>query len=217
MSLAAVELTIRVEAIQADRLPSEIQHHGTACCRLACAWLEGVDASWHGGRACNAPPAWIVQRWKWGGLSWPLHWCQIPEADVLDCGALAALCAAMWRRRTEGIIPVQLIQRYAAQDTIHWAATWRLDELETAWLDEDLAYHEVVGRVRGGSIDLWDSTDAVWLKPTPAGSYGHALSVRASGSGSDAETMLWGSHVLPSRRWAVLLDAWTPRACAQTP
>jgi hypothetical protein len=164
--------------------------------------LLGLDGSWHRGRGRDAPPAWIAERWNWGATVWPLHWCDIPDAETLDCGALAALCRALWSSRCEGILPVQLVQRYAAHDTIHWVATWKRDQVETGWIDGDLAYHEIVGWERDGCLELWDSTDTAWLRPTAPGSYGCAVSLRAGSEGGRA--MRWESHHLTAGCWTPL-------------
>src|SRR5207244_4063127 len=92
--------------------PSQFGDHGAVCCAVARGWLTAMDRScsfrsggWH-------PPAWLRARYSWGPVRWPVYWCEVPAADTLDCGSLAALATELFRRRGEKAASVQLILRY---------------------------------------------------------------------------------------------------------
>ncbi len=147
--------------VAGGREPFEIADHGAPCCVLARTWLEGLDATFHRGRARASPPAWIGQRLTAGGTPRAVHWCEIPEAAALDGAALAALGRGLWRLRCEGIRAVQLVERSAGGA---------------------LAYREAIGREVDGRIEIWDR--GAWLRPERAAA---ALAGRATGEDVAAE------------------------------
>ena len=159
------------------REPFEIADHGARCCVLARAWLEGLDATFHRGRARAAPPAWIAQRFA-AGRPTPrrtLHWCEIPQAGALDDAALAALGRELWRLRCDAIRAVQLVERSPGGG---------------------LAYREAIGRELDGRLEIWDG--AAWLRPGSAALVG----LRVTGAGT--ELLLWGAHSLAAGEWTLV-------------
>jgi hypothetical protein len=163
------------EAVADGREPFAIADHGARCCVLARTWLEGLDATFHRGRARTAPPAWIAQRFAGGAPRPALHWCEIAQAGALDATALAALGRELWRLRCDTIRAVQLVERCAGGG---------------------LAYREAIGRELDGRLEIWDGGG--WLRP---GSAAPALAgVRVTGAG--AGLLRWGDLPLTTGEWA---------------
>lgn len=128
-------------AVSVDREPLEIAHHGGRCCVLARTWLEGLDATFNGGPARIAPPAWIGQRFTADAANPAVHWCDIPAADALHPAAAVALGRELWGLRCKGIRGVQI----AAGS----------------------GYIEAIGRETDGCLEIWDGL--AWLRPAPGG------------------------------------------------
>jgi hypothetical protein len=160
---------------------STIDDHREPCCRRARAWLHGVDAnsSYRDGRWF--PPTWLREKYNWGPLRWPLYWCSVPDAEVLDCGALAAVAQEVYRRRGMIAMPVQLILRYPQHVTNQWSAMWQRAGLSDNWISGEFCYHEACGALDGQTeILVWDSTANRWLDPpeSPSESFASVAGIK---------------------------------------
>ena len=193
------DLAAAVDALRADREPWQIEHHGEDCCVLAVSWLQGLDATFHRGRARAAAPAWVARRWARGATRPELHWCEIPQAPALSCAAAAAVGRDLWGGRCDGIRAVQLVELLSA----HRAATRDREELRAAGPGELLAYHEAVGRERDGSLEIWDCANGVWLRP-PAAGRSPTVGVRVAGAPA---TLRWGDTRVQPGSWCPVAGA----------
>ncbi len=171
------EPVFKLAAVADGREPFEIADHGARCCVLARTWLEGLDATFHRGRARTAPPAWIGQRFGAGAPRGVLHWCDIPQAGALDAAALAALGRELWRLRCDGIGAVQLVERSGGGR---------------------LAYREAIGRELDGRLEIWDG--AGWLRPASAAQA--LVGVRVTGAGT--EILRWADLRLTTGEWTTV-------------
>jgi hypothetical protein len=175
-----LELEFALRGLQQGRQPSEIRDHTTRCCAHARAWLRCLDASFHRGRALEAPPTWITRRWPSDTTTHPLHWCEIPAARTLGPGASAALARELWSERCAGIDAVELVERGCGA----------------------LAYHEAVGRVQGDRLEIWMPRDGAWRRSAAADSSHSPLSLRVAGSPS--MILRWGAYDVVRGRWMAL-------------
>ncbi len=208
------DLEPALPGLQAGRQPTEIADHGTRCCVVARTWLRCLDAGFHRGRAQEAPPGWIAQRWPRGATTPPLHWCEIPAARALSPGVSAALARELWSGRCEGLCAVELIEHDRPGGTV---AGGPAEQSATGPAGGALVYDEAVGRERGDRLEIWRPRDGTWRRP-PGGAGRVPLSLRVAGQ---AATILhWGEHRLARGRW-VSLDAPPPRldlpVAAQSP
>ena len=192
MTSAAVEAGA---ALVAGRTPSELLIHDDSCCAIAASWLLSSDAAHCEGE--STPPRWISSQYRWGPSPWPIHLCDATAAEILDCGALAALSLAAWGRRCKSLVPVQLVQRYDREDCEHWALTWEQASMRCDWIDGSLVYHEAVGMVRDGALRVWDPTDEIFVPPEEGPGYGSVVGLAVGG---DAPVS-FGDLVLPPAEW----------------
>ena len=197
---------------RADGLPSDrwqdfphsaISDHGSRCCDIARDWVIGMDFALLNGGAHSSGPRWLRARYKWGPSSWPIHWCEVVERKVIDCGAHAALAGAVFAARGEISFPAQLIQRYSPAAIEQWRSSWDEERASCHWLAEDIIYHEVVALLVGASaIKLWDASAGCWLDPRQAGDgYGNILAVRIFADRHFAEGLSWGERRLEPGSW----------------
>lgn len=153
--------------------PSRILDHSKECCTIAREWFVALDKSFLAGGSILSGPRWIRLRWSWGPVKWPLYWCQIPTLRALDCGALAALARIAFGSRGLVTFPVQLIQRFSAQDAYHWSKKWQIVSRSPDWISGDLVYHEACAViVQESQVKVWDPTDSCWISPSKAVGYG---------------------------------------------
>ena len=159
---------------------SAISHHGTACCNVAREWVIATDYSLLNGGDLTSGPRWLRERYKWGPSAWPIHWCELVEREVIDCGAHAALADAVFKARGLTAFHAQFIQRYSADATEQWGRKWQAEDVSCHWIDEDLIYHEGNALLVGeDEVKLWDGSAGWWLNPRQAGGgYGSVVAVR---------------------------------------
>lgn len=79
--------------------PFELAEHSKACCRTAKAWLRTHDLASRRSETVLAPPNWIRRRWRWGPSEEVVFWCDIVDADIMDCGRLAAVSREILAKR----------------------------------------------------------------------------------------------------------------------
>jgi|GEM_PF-618196 len=127
--------------------PSEISHHGEACCEVAREWLLSMDYSELCGAALTSGPRWLRNRYKWGASTFPIYWCDAVTRKTLDCGALAAFSHAIFCSRGVESFRVQMVQRYSEDSGRQWNESWNDTGEPLKWVSEDLIYHEGVAIV----------------------------------------------------------------------
>jgi hypothetical protein len=217
------EITAGIERWRAQP-PSQLLDHERDCCRMARAWFHSLDYSFDSVVASAdrfRGPRWIRDRYPWGPSRWPLSWCEVVEAEELDCGALTALAREVFTTRGVLCWPAQLVQRFSMQDTQHWRTLWGSGPGLFEWTAGDLIYHEAAAVVvRDRSVKIWDPTHNWWIPPEQADGYGATLLVRVSvpdhavGEGA----LGWGSHRLRPNAWEAVADTRVPAtpgaACA---
>ncbi len=187
--------------------PSTISDHGRPCCRAARAWLRGADASrsyraghWHA-------PSWLRSDYEWGPVSWPIYWCSIPHLEKLDCGALAAVAAELYRLRGVPVIPIQLALRYPIHAAEQWVRMWEREGMSAAWIMGEFCYHEACGVIKGQAIHVWDPTENRWLTPptSPNNAFASVVAIKIADPDSGEQvTLAWGSLRLRSGGWRSL-------------
>lgn len=183
------------------RTPPSLAVHRSSCCEVARAWFLAMGQV--RARHEYALPVWVSQRWRWGPVSWPLHWCEAMVAEKLDCGALSFLGRQAVEMSGEEACIVQLIQRFDLSTCATWRAAWAAAEGVGQWIWGSLIYHEAVGCLDGDSIVVWDpSVDGIRSAITPEG-YGSIVAVRVNLCGSIGENQFvrWGRIRLPVNSW----------------
>jgi hypothetical protein len=179
--------------------PSALAAHDAECCRDARAWFLAMNRSlWRG----QGAPAWIGRHYAWGPTRWPLHWCDAVGAKELCCGAQAALGVEAFRARGVEAVPVQLVQRFGAEDADHWRGTWEAGGASAAWLGDGLVYHEACAVLEGGRARVWDPTASMWASPDEVRGYGSVAAIRFGGPAAGDRVVAWGELVVPLGRWA---------------
>ncbi len=203
LSDADKELNSAVEKFS-HFIPSIILHHGKDCCVMAHEWFKALDISFLIDGSIYSAPSWIRSQWKWGGMDWPLFWCQVPDLKTLDCGALAALSCEAFRQRGLSVFSVQLIQRFSLHDAYHWDRKWAEKGLLSNWISGSLVYHEACAVLIGpNQVRVWDPTDNTWLRPSQCGGYATTVAVRfvAEGYPAKIDVLKWEYLVIPSNTW----------------
>jgi hypothetical protein len=189
---------------------STFQHHGEACCRRAVAWVLALDKSLSLGADPDSPPTWLRERYEWGPLVWPVPWCQVPEAEELDCGALAALALELLLVRSYHALPAQLAVQYPDGQTSHWRERWAQALASSAWIDGNRVYHEAVAVIgMHDQMRIWDPTDGSWLDRTTDLSAGAVEAVRVASRGRGAMLdpgfrLTWDGAPVEVDRWTFL-------------
>lgn len=184
--------------VWAHRPPSEIHSHDAPCCRRAKAWLRGMSFGAIAAGESLGEPRWVAERFEWGPVVWPLHWCDVLRADSLDCGALADVSRYSLEVRGIEACHVQLVEKYSRDDRRHWAASWQSGGLSLDWSIDGLTYHEAVGVVVGDSIRVWDATRNAWRDHAETSGYGSIAAVRYWGQ---HPRLSWGPTRLRSGAW----------------
>lgn len=196
------EVTAGIERWRAQP-PSDLLDHGAECCRTARAWFHSLDYSLASADRFRGP-RWVRDRYPWGPSRWPLSWCEVVEAEELDCGALTALARDVFTTRGVLCWPAQLVQRFSTQDTQHWRTLWGSGAGLFEWTAGHLIYHEAAAVVAPDrSIKIWDPTHNWWIPPEQVDGYGATLLARVSVTGQEhaGSALHWGSHRLRPSIW----------------
>jgi hypothetical protein len=186
---------------------SSITHHGRACCDTAHAWIVAMDFAMLNGGDLSSGPRWLRERYKWGPSPWPIHWCEVVERQVIDCGAHAALAHEVFTARGQTSFPAQLVQRYSAEATEQWRGKWTEEQVSCHWLSDDVIYHEATALLVGeDEVKLWDSSAGWWLNARQQGAgYGSLLAVRIfapdHGHAGGGDGFRWGERRLKPNVW----------------
>ncbi len=184
---------------------SVIQSHPEDCCRTARAWLIAMDCAGSFREGQWDPPLWLRELYEWGPTQWPLHICSLPEAKVLDCGALAATALLVMQSRGNIATSVQVALRYPLASCEQWALLWKHHSLDADWIADDICYHEVCGIVRNGELELWDPTDNRWIEPPTQTkqAYGQVLALRVTHV-PGYKSVTWGHWSVSAGEWQVV-------------
>lgn len=184
---------------------SAISHHGRACCEVAREWVVAMDYAMLNGGDLGSGPRWLRARYKWGPSSWPIHWCEVVERKVIDCGAHAALAHEVFAARGRTAFPAQFVQKYSADATGQWRGAWAKEDVSCHWLSDDLIYHEANALLVGeDEVKLWDGSAGWWVNPRQQGSgYGNLVAVRifADGQIGGGDGFRWGERLLKPNVW----------------
>ena len=181
--------------------PSEVQHHGGACCAIAKQWFHGMARANDFSIADNLShqgPAWLHLKFNWGANRWPAYWCDLMQSRTFDCGVFAALSREIFRLKGMTAHPGQIIQYFGAQATSHWSAAWHNKTQAFGWIGDGFVYHEVaIVENSDGSCRIYDPTDGFWMNPALNRGHGRAVAMKSS-----APVLLtWGPYQLPPDTW----------------
>lgn len=187
------------------RPASRISHHGGACCEQARAWLLTLDRSRRAAEPQLSGPKWIVQQYPWGPSDWPIYWCELVQAENLDCGALADLTRTVFTARGVVCLSVQLVQQYSTDDAKHWISTWREASRHVDWIVGPFSYHEACAVLGDeGNIRIWDSTDNVWISRRATDGYGAVVAIRIPALEHDFSSLSWEGQRIEPNVWQEL-------------
>ena len=205
---------LQTEASAPDRLPgnkwrhfpiSTLSHHGEACCDVARRWIVAMDFAQLNGGDRLSGPRWLRARYEWGPSPWPMHWCELVERKVIDCGAHSALAHAAFEGRGVTAFRAQFIQSYSPDAQAQWRTKWGAEQVSDHWLGEDSAiYHEGNAILAGyDEVKLWDSSAGHWLNPRHVEGYGSLSAVRlfADGALGGGDGLRWGEHRIKPNAW----------------
>lgn len=204
---APVEGTPRV-TLPSDRwrnFPiSMLSHHGGACCEVARHWVVAMDFAQLNGGDRLSGPRWLRARYEWGPSPWPMHWCELVERKVIDCGAHSALAHAAFEARGVTAFRAQFIQRYSADAQAQWRTKWGAEQVSDHWIGDEVIYHEGNAVLLGeDEVKLWDSSAGCWLNSRQVQGYGSLAAVRlfADGSWGSGDGLRWGEHRIKPNAW----------------
>ena len=184
--------------------PATVSHHGRGCCEIVKEWIISTDQSLLNGGNELTGPRWLRHRFEWGPTRYPIHWCEIGKAKVLDCGVHAAIGQEVFIARGIKAFRAQMVQEYSESSAEQWQLTWQDRDAITTWLDGELIYHEGCAVVTGvGETKLWDPSAGWWMDPRTTAGYGslRALRIFAAAAAGPFE---WDTHVIPVNEWTVI-------------
>jgi hypothetical protein len=197
-----------------ERLPSDrwqhfphstLSHHGKACCDIAREWVVAMDYAMLNGGDLASGPRWLRARYKWGPSPWPMHWCELVERKVIDCGAHAALAHEVFTARGQKSFHAQVVQKYSPDATSQWRGAWAKEDVSCHWLSDDIIYHEATALLVGeDEVKLWDASAGWWLNPRQQGAgYGNLLAVRifAGEQIGGGDGFRWGERRFKPNVW----------------
>jgi hypothetical protein len=184
---------------------SWLSHHGAPCCETARQWIVAMDFAQLNGGDRMSGPRWMRQKYEWGPSPWPMHWCELVERDVIDCGAHSALAHEAFCARGVTAFRAQFIQRYSDDAQGQWRSRWGADQVSDHWLgDDSVIYHEGNAILVGeDEVKFWDSSASCWLNPRHLSGYGSLAAARlfAEGSWGGGDGLRWGEHRIKPNVW----------------
>lgn len=194
----------QVHARWTDFPLSFFSHHGGECCEAARLWLRNMDFAQLNGGDRASGPRWIRKQYDWGPSAWPLHWCEALDADVVDCGAHAALAQEAFEARGQTAYRAQFVQGYGKRAVDQWRIRWQAEGASDHWLGDGFIYHEGNAVLVGGALKLWDGSAGCWLNPMHTSGYGSVLAVRVATHGAHDGALRWGPHEIAPDTWQSL-------------
>jgi hypothetical protein len=183
---------------------SSLGHHGAACCDTAREWIVAMDQSQLTGGELLTGPRWLRKRYEWGPSPWPMHWCELVERKVIDCGAHSALAHEAFTARGLTAFRAQFVQRYDADAMAQWRTKWSAEKVSDHWLGDDVIYHEGNALLVGeDEVKLWDASAGWWINPRQTPGYGSLAAVRifADGQWGGGDGFRWGEHRIKPNVW----------------
>jgi hypothetical protein len=183
---------------------SRLSHHGDSCCEIARHWILAMDLAQLGGGDRLSGPRWLRARYEWGPSPWPMHWCELVERKVIDCGAHSALAHEAFIARGVSAFRAQFVQRYSADAQAQWRAKWAADQVSDHWIGHDVIYHEGNAiLVESNEVKLWDSSGGCWLNPRQTRGYGSLAAVRLviEPDQASSASIRWGEHRIRPNSW----------------
>ncbi len=215
MYLDAAEKLDEVRAEERPKAPSAgarwqhfpyscLLHHGDTCCEIAREWVIANDFAQLNGSDLLSGPRWLRQKYEWGPSPWPMHWCDVVERKVIDCGAHSALAHEVFTARGVTAFRAQFIQSYTADALSQWRTKWVDDKVSDHWIGDDVIYHEGNALLVGeDELKLWDSSAGWWINPRQNGGYGSLAAVRifADGQWGGGDGFRWGERRIKPNEW----------------
>jgi hypothetical protein len=183
---------------------SMLSHHGGACCEVARHWVIAMDFAQLNGSDRLSGPRWLRARYEWGPSPWPMHWCELVERKVIDCGAHSALAQAAFTARGVTAFRAQFVQRYGPDAHAQWRSKWGAEQVSDHWIGDDVIYHEGNAVLLGDNkLKLWDASAGCWLNPAQTNGYGSLAGLRLFGDGAAARRtgLRWGEHRITLDQW----------------
>jgi hypothetical protein len=184
---------------------SVLSDHGSSCCEIAREWLRAMDFAQLNGGSLSSGPRWIRQKYDWGPSKWPIHWCEVIERKVIDCGVHAALAHEAFTGRGLVAFRAQFLQRYSKDAHEQWRTRWADEDASDHWLGEDMIYHEGNALLIDGGeeVRLWDGSAGCWLDAPTSIGYGSMVAVRifADGQWGGGDGLRWGEYRFQPNRW----------------
>jgi hypothetical protein len=182
-----------------------LSHHGAACCDVAREWIVANDYAQLNGGDLLTGPRWLRQKYEWGPSPWPMHWCEVVERKVIDCGAHAALAHEAFTARGVTAFRAQFVQKYSADATSQWRKKWSDEKVSEHWLTDEAIYHEGNALLIGeDEVKLWDASAGWWINPRQTGGYGSLVAVRifAEGQWGVGDGFRWGERRIKPNEWS---------------
>ena len=183
---------------------SSLCHHGADCCDVAREWVIANDFAQLNGGNLLTGPRWLREKYEWGPSPWPMHWCELVERKVIDCGAHSALAHEVFAARGVTAFRAQFIQRYTADALSQWRTKWTEENVSDHWIADDVIYHEGNALLIGeDEVKLWDSSAGWWINPVQNGGYGSLAAVRifADGQWGGGDGFRWGERRIKPNEW----------------
>ena len=183
---------------------SSLCHHGDGCCDVAREWVIANDFAQLNGGNLLSGPRWLREKYEWGPSPWPMHWCELVERKVIDCGAHSALAHEVFLARGVTAFRAQFIQRYTADALSQWRTKWTEENVSDHWIADDVIYHEGNALLVGeDELKLWDSSAGWWINPVQNGGYGSLAAVRifADGQWGGGDGFRWGERRIKPNEW----------------
>jgi hypothetical protein len=185
---------------------SQISHHGAHCCDVAHEWLIAFDFAQLNGGDKLSGPRWMREHMKWGPTAWPVHWCEVVDAPVVDCGVHAAIAHEAFLARGLRAFRAQFVQRYSCDAAASWRQNWVKQSVSDHWIDRDTIYHEGNAvLVSGDEVKLWDGSAGWWINPRGNAGYGSLVAVRIEAQPSDfVDGLCWGERLIAAGQWVAI-------------
>jgi hypothetical protein len=144
------------------------------------------------------------EKYEWGPSQWPMHWCDVVERKVIDCGAHAAMAHEAFTPAGSLLSVPSSFSATAPTPPISGRSKWGDEQVSDHWIDDDLIYHEGNALLVGeDEVKLWDSSAGWWINPRQAGGYGSLVAVRifAEGPWGGGDGFRWGEHRIKPNEW----------------
>jgi hypothetical protein len=134
-----------------------------------------------------------------------MHWCEVVERKIIDCGAHAALAQEAFTARGVTAFRAQFVQRYSEDAESQWRTKWGAEKVSDHWIGDDVIYHEGNALLVGeDEVKLWDASAGWWINARQSGGgYGSLVAVRifADGQWGGGDGFRWGERRIQPNQW----------------